>query len=378
MTGARERTAWMFNHLAVLHLREFPDAPRCGTTNQQVESAFAALELMSAKDWEGLFRFAELQRIRLRTMQVVEHLLSSGTLQLKASDLDTATLGDLILNAQNKNDQALAGLQTVVKTLQQKTGFTPVVIKTLDHWPDIGSDLDLFTSAPEADTVSVLREELHAQVEPQSWGDRLAHKWNFRIPELPQLVEIHIGRLGQTGEQRALADHIEHTAIPRNTGEFAFRVPAPEEQVMLAVLQRMYRHFYIRLTDLVNLTRLVREQRLDFARLHNSANRCSIWPGVATLLKITSDYHERYGAGALSLPQSVLHDACFGTDVTYMGEQFLRVPMVPQGSQLFLQQLVRTGAAFDLRAAARLSLFPALAAAAFLNLRLTGSDKGIW
>ena len=52
-----------------------------------------------------------------------------------------------------------------------------------------------------------MRSELQAEVQPQSWGDRLAHKWNFRIPGLPQLVEIHIGCLGQTGEQDALPNN---------------------------------------------------------------------------------------------------------------------------------------------------------------------------
>jgi hypothetical protein len=52
--------------------------------------------------------------------------------------------------------------------------------------------------------------------------------------------------------------------------------------------------------------------------------------------------------------------------------------MLPQGSQLVLQQLIGLGAARHFRAAARLSLLPALAAAAFVNLRLTGDDKGIW
>jgi hypothetical protein len=236
----------------------------------------------------------------------------------------------------------------------------------------------LFISASEAATVSVLSEHLHAEVQPQSWGDRLAHKWNFRIPGLPQLVEIHIGCLGQTGEHHALPAYLERTSTVREAGPFEFRVPAPEEQVTLATLQRMYRHFYIRLTDIVNLSPLVREHRLDFVRLRHSANRWSIWPGVATLLKIASDYNERVGVGSLPLPTLVGRDARFGANVTYMGEHFLRVPMVPQGSQLFLQQLVGTGAAFDFRAMARLSLFPALAAAAFLNLRLTGSDKGIW
>ena len=140
----------------------------------------------------------------------------------------------------------------------------------------------------------------------------------------------------------------------------------------------MYRHFYIRLTDLLNLTGLVRAGRLDFARLRSSAEQWSIWPGIATLLKITSDYNERAGVGPLPLPEFVVRSARFGADVTYIGEQFLRVPMVPQGSQLFLQQLIRTGAARRFRAAARLSLLPVLASAAFVNLRVTGDDKGIW
>lgn len=140
----------------------------------------------------------------------------------------------------------------------------------------------------------------------------------------------------------------------------------------------MYRHFYIRFTDLLNLTGLVRAGRLDFTRLRASTRRWSIWPGVATLLRIASDYNQHTGVGPLPLPDFVLGSARFGADVTYVGKPFLRVPMLPQGSLLYLQQLIGTGAARQFRAAARLSLLPALAAAAFVNLRITGDDKGIW
>ena len=50
-----------------------------------------------------------------------------------------------------------------------------------------------------------MQRRFDAQIAPQSWGDRLACKWNFIIPGLPDPVEIHMGRLGQTGEQRLLA-----------------------------------------------------------------------------------------------------------------------------------------------------------------------------
>ena len=115
-----------------------------------------------------------------------------------------------------------------------------------------------------------------------------------------------MGCLGQTGEQDELPALLEQTSVMRELGPFRFRVPAPEEQVTLATLQRMYRHFYIRFTDLLNLTGLVRAGRLDFTRLRASTQRWSIWPGVATLLKIASDYNERTGVGPLPLPDFVV------------------------------------------------------------------------
>ena len=57
--------------------------------------------------------------------------------------------------------------------------------------------------------------------------------------------------------------------MKRDVGPFMFRVPAPEEQVTLATLQRMYRHFYIRLTDLLNLTGLVRSRTSGFCAAAN-------------------------------------------------------------------------------------------------------------
>jgi len=372
MNTVRERAAETFETLAVLHLHELLPAEQRGETSLQIERELSRLQRMSSEEWAGFLRFATLQRVCLRTLLLLERLSGAGAAVPRFVGLE-----ELAQTEQQQIGSALTVLNKVVRALEM-TGHSPIVIKTLDHWPDIGSDLDLFISATESDTVSAMRSELQAEVQPQSWGDRLAHKWNFRIPGLTQLVEIHVGCLGQTGEQDALPAYLEETSVMRDVGPFRFRVPAPEEQVTLATLQRMYRHFYIRLTDLLNLTGLVRAGRLDFIRLRASTERWSIWPGVATLLKVTSDYNERAGVGALPLPEFVLRSARFGASVTYVGEQFLRVPMMPQGSQLFLQQLIRTGAARRFRAAARLSLLPALAAAAFVNLRLTGDDKGIW
>ncbi len=362
----------MFEMLATLHLQAPPSPGQPEEANPQIAEVLSGLQRMSKEQWSEFLRFAELQRVYLRTLQLLQKWSAAGAFVPPFDDLR-----ELEQAEKQQVEDALASLHKIVCALEL-TGHTPLAIKTLDHWPDIGSDLDLFISASERDTVRAMQSELQAEPQPQSWGDKLAHKWNFRVPGLSRFVEIHVGCLGQTGEQDELPAYLEETSVMRDAGPFRFRVPAPEEQVTLATLQRMYRHFYIRFTDLLNLTGLVRSGHLDFNRLQASTQRWSIWPGVATLLKITSDYNQRAGLGPLPLPAFVVGSARFGAEVTYVGKQFLRVPMLPHGSQLFLQQLIGTGAARHFRSAARLSLLPALAAAAFVNLRITGDDKGIW
>ena len=370
MAGGSNSAAEMFEMLAVMHLHS-DWSPR-GEGRPQVAQAILRLQRMSKQEWSDFLHFAQVQRVYLRTLRLLEKWAAVGAFTPPFDDLH-----DLEQRERWQVEEALATLNDVVRALEL-TGHTPLVIKTLDHLPDIGSDLDLFLGASERDTVRAMRSELQAEPQAQSWGDRLAHKWNFQIPGQSRLVEIHVGCLGQTGEQDELPARLEETGVLRDVGPFHFRVPSPEEQVTLATLQRMYRHFYIRFTDLLNLTALVRAGRLDFTRLRASTERWAIWPGVATLLKITSDYNVRAGDGPLSLPEFVVRSARFGAEKTYVGKQFLRVPMLPQGSQLFLQQLIGTGTARRFRSAARLSLLPALAVAAFVNLKFTGDDKGIW
>ncbi len=104
-----------------------------------------------------------------------------------------------LLQEQRRISQALRVLTAVCDALEDAE-CPAIVIKSLDHWPDIGSDLDLYTSGPEEQVVSAMRKTFAAEILPRSWGDRLAHKWNFKLPGLPEAIEVHVGCLGQTGE----------------------------------------------------------------------------------------------------------------------------------------------------------------------------------
>lgn len=272
---------------------------------------------------------------------------------------------------------ALHVLSEICRELEA-AGCPVTVMKSLGHWPDLGNDLDLFTTADEQRAVMVMTERFGAQIESRSWGDRLANKWNFRVPGLREIVEVHARRLGQTGEHTELARRFISRRVPLEIGGYTFPAPALEERIIEFTLQRMYRHFYLRVCDIVDSAALVDAQALDYAELQQASERAGIWPGVATFLRVVSDWVERYRGKPLELPPPVLSAARFGGDTVYANGKFLRIPILPYGAKLYTAQIVRTASRGDLPATFRLSLLPPLASAAAVAFRLTGSDKGVW
>jgi hypothetical protein len=268
-------------------------------------------------------------------------------------------------------------LHSICGTLQSE-GCGVMVIKSLDHWPDLGSDLDLYTDASPVRVIGLMRQHFNARTAERSWGDRLANKWNFEIPGLPELVEVHMGRLGQTGEQVAIADSLLKRSRTVNIGGRDFRVAAREDRIMICTLQRMYRHFYARLCDIVDTANLVENETIDYEDLRASAEKTGIWAGVSTFLTIVSDYVRAYHGRALDLPLFVRLSAEFGGDKLFFRKEFLRIPILPHAAHLYASQLGSLMRKGEIRSSARLTLLPCLATAAAVGMKLTGSDKGIW
>lgn len=328
---------------------------------------------LAASDHEisRFLAFADLHHVLVRGLQAMQALpsasLSEGSLKFCL---------EVLLHERQRICRALSVLHSICEKLES-AGWPAVVIKSLDHWPDLGSDLDLFSSGPEEDIVRVMTKQMGASILPRSWGDRLAHKWNFRVPGLPEAVEIHVGCLGQTGEHLNLACRVAERAMRREVAGLAFWVAAPEERVMITTLQRMYRHFYCRLCDIVDTKNLLQSQQLDYGKVRAVAEPNGIWPGVASFLFLVAEYCAAYGT-MIELPREVLSSVRVRGGALKLEGQFLRIPVLPDAAGLFLRQVVHAGFQNDLRTVARLSLLPGLAAAALVSYKLSGNDKGIW
>ena len=111
------------------------------------------------------------------------------------------------------------------------------------------------------------------------------------------------------------------------------------DRLMISTLQRMYRHFYFRLCDIVDSAALVESDAVDYEDLRSSANASGIWEGVATYLVIVSDYvkqYRRHRTRSAAICQGIFKIRRRGN---LLPQGFLRVPIMPQSASLYGTQL---------------------------------------
>ena len=333
---------------------------------------FPLLTSLTPQQRQDFVELADSNHVVIRAFEVLNRVAGNrGNGDIQAWAVETLS------KERARITNALIRLEDICNELEEE-GCPTVVMKTLDHWPDLGNDLDLVSTGAKAKIVQVFTKRFRAHIEARSWGDRLACKWNFAVPGLPESIETHIGRLGQTGEHIGLAHRFIDRRVTMRINGHQFFVPAPEERIFAATLQRMYRHFYFRVCDILNAASIIESGNVDFRELRGAAKIAGIWPGVAGFLKIVSDYVQRYRGRGLELPADVIADATVGGDKIYTRARFLRLPIMPYGARLYTRQITQAAFSGNVPATFRLSLLPPLASAAAVAFRITGSDKGVW
>ena len=168
--------------------------------NAQAESELKA-ELLShsPSQLDDLLVLAQLNHVVVRGLQAFLRLVGAENDVPRIQWAEPALAQECA-----RIDTAVLFLEEICGAFMER-GHGVAVIKSLDHWPDLGSDLDLFTDATPEQVCRLTKRRFDAQLAARSWGDRLARKWNFILPGLPEAVEAHVGRLGQTGEQVSIA-----------------------------------------------------------------------------------------------------------------------------------------------------------------------------
>jgi len=342
------------------------------STSRMAEELVRDTGSISREQFDDLLTLANLHHVVMRGIEVFLAIARASGDEVRAEWALHALAAE-----ESRIANALPFLHEICRAFDE-LGHNVAVIKSLDHWPDLGSDLDLYTDARPDRVIELMRRRFGARVAARSWGDRLACKWNFVTPGLPELVEVHVGRLGQTGEQSTIASSLMQRSRLVQIAGHTFRVPSKSDRVLISTLQRMYRHFYFRLCDIIDTAALVENEGIDYQDLLHAARKADIWEGVATYLAIVSDHVLKYRGVPVDLPRLVTSSARFRADTVFYARGFIRVPIMPQSAKLYGSQLAGILRRRELHNGARLSLLPWLATAAVVGQKLTGSDKGIW
>lgn len=338
----------------------------------------------SCPEWllSDLAEAGQQGKVRFLSLADSHHVVLRALNPLRecAQNLGNAQIADwcdeALLCEQTMIANSLRFLADICQTLE-RAGIQVTIMKSLDHWPDLGNDLDLYTPCNQDEVTHVMRQSVAASLKGRTWGDRLAHKRNFGVQGLLKSIEIHHGCLGQTGEHIALARRFCARRVPQFIGGYPFMTPAPEERIIAATLQRMYRHFYIRVCDILNTHIILESGTLDFAQLREAADSGGIWPGVATYLRIVTEYVRAFRGYAYELLPEVVAASRFGMEKVFVRGMWLRVPM-HYAAALYCRQVCHMASRRDMYGVFRLSLLPPLASVARLSYMLTGNPSGIW
>jgi hypothetical protein len=202
-----------FKSLVLLSGLLFPSAEgNCTLVDSKVTAELAQLK---REEFDDLVALAHTNHVIVRVLEIAQALYRD----MRDATREQWTIA--ALDAERARiDNSITYLATICAAFDE-VGYDITVIKSLDHWPDLGSDLDLYTVTAPEKVLALMKNRFGAALDARSWGDRLANKWNFLIPGLAAPVEIHMGRMGQTGEQRVIASKWRATSsgcAPSPTG----------------------------------------------------------------------------------------------------------------------------------------------------------------
>ena len=207
------------SHRSLILLSQLLLPPRNDIVASSLAKKKLKLELqkLCRDDFEDLLMLAQSNRVVVRGLEALLNLV------LEEGDTSRVGWAESALTVEYMRiETAIRFLHDVCAAFEEH-GYDVTVIKSLDHWPDLGGDLDLYTNASPDGVSNLMSKRFGARIASRSWGDRLAHKWNFIVPGLPEAVEVHMGRLGQTGEQVAFAFSVAKHSRPVFIGGHAFR-----------------------------------------------------------------------------------------------------------------------------------------------------------
>jgi hypothetical protein len=329
-----------------LILRALLDGPSC----------LAGLE---GQEWTRVAELAERNGVLLRLGDKL------GAAGLLPGDGFAAAVG-----RERRRTRAMLEVIGKVSRVCSASGLAFIFPKAFQHYPDMGTDVDLLLSSPPARAGSVLAAGLGVAPARRGFQNWIAGTITYKVGGNGLPLDVHYGRLGILGEERLYPRVILENARRVRIEGVEFLAPAAEDQLLLQGMQKVYGRRRLRLSDLVYAMTAVRQEGLDWDYLLRGARRLGVFAGLSCYLSYAEQVHGEVCGGALLRPE--LRRAVLRGDWgrVEFRDGYYRFPTLAVAGWLYTRKFAAAVAGGNWESAGRLCLLPLLGlASALVRLR---------
>ena len=278
---------------------------------------------------------------------------------------DQIPLPDFVAVAVARERQRVAHALRLIQVIDQncaRHGIAHLFPKALQHYPDMGHDVDLLVITESTAVDRLVLGDVSAAGGRRELRDRLAGTTSYRIADTALTLDIQHGRLGVLGEHRRLATLIVDNRRRTDVAGMALDIPSPEHQIVLQAFQKVSGTSSLRLADVLFTISAARGGQLDWSHLIRVARQAGVFHSLCCYLTYVDQIHREQFRRPLLAPE--VHEALriHGWGRAVFRDGLYRFPHRSVHRRLNTVYLARALISGDWGAAGRLCCLPLLAA----------------
>ncbi len=304
------------------------------------------------KDWQGvewnrLLTVAQKNLILIRTGA----LFQKNGLSLPAHFSDT-------LHQEEDRIKKVSKLIKRISNLCAVNQISFLLPTALQHFPDMGGDIDVLVSNGSRQIDSLLSKEFQVRPLPKDLFSFISTESSFFFPSYGTSIEVRHGRLGLMGEHRLLTAILFKNMRKTLFEDAEISIPSDEDQLLIQTTQRLYERFYFRMSDLIRSVQLIKNQNLDWDYIFSAADQMGIREGLNLYLGYVSKIHyDLFGKTPVVLPAKRVPVKIDNVNFTFKNNYF-RYPFFLITVKLYWKKWMSDLLSGRLKSALRLCVLP--------------------
>lgn len=247
-------------------------------------------------DWQLLLEFARKNIVLVRSYEYWE---KEGV---------TIPLSDYRSTVEGEKNRVCSTLQLInqLTSLCSASGINFVFSKAFQHYPDMGHDVDLLISDTNHVIDDIVMNSLGAVPCRNSILNRVSGKTGYMLKDYSSPLEIHHGHMGLFGEHRKYAEILLSNRTKATIGGVTTFTPSVEDQLIVCALQRVYGHFYVRISDMLHMVSIVQNNSLDWEYIIRQTREMGIFDGLCYIVNVVNrKYKTIFGRDIIDYPQHI-------------------------------------------------------------------------